>query len=191
MRDAGDEAVAEAERAGAATDLVARCARLPRFAVAAMVGWSLLSQRAFESYRVAGASMVPAFADGDRIVVAGFPGFFGEPRCGEAVIARIDGEVVIKRIAGLPGDRVEVGDGWLRRNGAPADDVIPPEFHDHADFGPLLLRPDEFFLLGDHRDVSIDSREFGPVRRCDLLGRVILRVPADEPPESAVARERR
>jgi len=176
---------------GPPASLVERFARLPRFAVAAMVGWSLLSHGAFDSYRVAGASMAPAFADGDRIVVVGLPGFFGEPRCGEAVIARVGGEVVIKRVVGLPGDVIEVGDGWLRRNGAPADDLIPPEFHDHADFGPLQLSAGEFFLLGDHRDVSIDSREFGPVARTNLLGRVILRVPAEAPSELAVARERR
>ncbi len=191
MGDAMHGAKGGTAQEGAAAEFVARCGRLPRFAVAAMVGWSLLSQGAFDSYRVAGASMAPAFADGDRIVVAGLPGFFGEPRCGEAVIARVGGEVVIKRIVGRPGDVIEVGDGWLRRNGAPADDLIPPEFHDHADFGPLQLREDEFFLLGDHRDVSIDSREFGPVARTDLLGRVILRVPALSPTEPAVARERR
>jgi signal peptidase I len=141
-----------------------------------------LAQQAFlTSYRVAGSSMTPSFLDGDRVIVSQTPGFFGEPRRGEAIIARVHGEVVIKRIVGVPGDTVALGKGILWCNGGVADDAIPASFHDEAELAPVTLGSDEFFLLGDHRRVSIDSREFGPIRRDAILGRVILRVPQQGP----------
>lgn len=183
----GDATAAEA----AADRVVGQLERARRFLAGGMLVAVMVGQGAVDSYRVAGASMVPAFLDGDRIVVAALPGFFGEPRCGEAVIARVGDEIVIKRVAGLPGERIELGDGWLRRDGRPSDDAVPPEYHDHCRYGPLVLGPDEFFLLGDHRDVSVDSREFGPVPRSHLLGRVILKVPAEPAREPVAARARR
>ncbi len=163
----------------------------PRLLIALMLLLALLAQATLDSYRVAGASMTPAFRDGDRIVVATMPGFFGEPRCGETIIARVADEVLLKRVVGLPGDVIEEVDGVLRRNGELLSDPIPAAYHDHSRFGPIVLGADQFFLMGDHRRVSIDSREFGPVSRDELLGRVILRVPAPVPRPAAevLARE--
>ncbi|MBL8841531.1 MAG: signal peptidase I [Planctomycetes bacterium] len=163
----------------------------PRLLIALMVLIVLLAQTTVSSYRVAGASMTPAFADGDRIVVASLPGFFGEPRCGETVIARVADEVLLKRVVGRPGDLIEEHAGVLHRNGQLLADASPAAFHDGGDFGPVRLGPGEYFLMGDHRRVSIDSREFGPVARDALLGRVILRVPAPRPaaPQAVLARE--
>jgi len=148
-----------------------------RTAIAAALLISLVQQALLVSYRVAGSSMTPSFLDGDRVVVARTPGFFGEPRRGETVIARVHGEVVIKRVAGVPGDTVALGHGILSRDGQVADDPVPACFHDQSDLAPLTLGRGQYFLLGDHRRVSIDSREFGPVTREAILGRVILRVP--------------
>ncbi len=150
------------------------------------------SQQAFlTSYRVAGSSMTPAFQDGDRVVVARTPGFFGEPRRGEEVIASVNGEIVIKRVVGVPGDTVALDHGRLRRDGALAEDAIPARYHDSSDFAPVHLGSSQFFLLGDHRRVSVDSREFGPVSRDAILGRVILRVPQEGEGSLAGARARR
>lgn len=161
-----------------------------RFLIGVAFGLALVSQSLVTSYRVAGRSMTPAFLDGDRVVVARAPGFFGEPRRGEIVIARVNGEVVIKRVEGVPGDTVELTRGQLLRNGAPVRDPVPERYRDASDFGPERLGSDEFFLLGDHRRISIDSREFGPVGRSQILGRVILRVPtrSDQKSAEAVAR---
>jgi signal peptidase I len=162
-----------------------------RFLVGLALGLGMVQQGYLTSYRIAGNSMTPAFLDGDRVVVARSPGLFGEPHCGEAVIAEVDGEVVIKRVAARPGDVVALAHGVLRRNGESVADPIPADYRDACDFGPERLSGEQYFLLGDHRRVSIDSREFGPVERGHILGRVILRVPQQQLGPQAGAVERR
>lgn len=191
MRKCDQEIESAATPEAACAPVVALLERAPRVLAALTLVFTLIGHSELNSYRIAGTSMVPAFHDGDRIVVAAVPGFFGAPRVGEAVIARVGDEVVLKRIAGLPGDLIEAGDGQVLRNGEPSDDLIPAAFHDHCRFGPVRLGPDQYFLLGDHRSVSIDSREFGPVERGDLLGRVILRVPTRQSRGVAAAHARR
>jgi signal peptidase I len=164
---------------------------VPRFLVGLALGLAMAQQAYLSSYRIAGNSMTPAFLDGDRVVVAKSAGFLGEPHCGEAIIAEVEGEIVIKRVAGTPGDVVELQHGQLRRNGQRVLDPIPDGYRDASDFGPRRLGGDEYFLLGDHRRVSIDSREFGPVARDHIVGRVMLRVPARTAPPSAGAAARR
>jgi len=153
---------------------------LRRLAIVVALLLSLVQQAFLVSYRVAGSSMMPAFIDGDRVLVCKTPGFFGQPRAGETIIARVHGEVVIKRVAGTPGDTISLCHGCLHRNGVLVDDAVPASFHDVCDVAPLTLGADEYFLLGDHRRVSIDSREFGPVHLQNIIGKVILRMPAGE-----------
>jgi signal peptidase I len=162
-----------------------------RFLVGLALGLAMAQQSYLSSYRISGNSMTPAFLDGDRVVVAKSAGFLGEPHCGEAIIAEVDGEVVIKRVAGTPGDVVELSHGVLRRNGERVLDPIPSRYRDVCDFGPRTLGGDEYFLLGDHRRVSIDSREFGMVARAHILGRVMLRVPQSPAGAAAGAAARR
>ncbi len=129
--------------------------------------------------------MLPNYADGDRVVVARMPAMLDDPSHGDTVIARVQGEIVIKRIMGLPGELIEIEDGVLCRGGIPVDDPIPNSFRRMRDMDPIQLGQDEYFLLGDHRRVSIDSREFGPVSRVDILGRVVMRFSGEE--EAAAA----
>lgn len=143
-------------------------------------------------YRVPSDSMSPGLLPGDHVVVD--RGVFGgagfglwpsrEPRRFDVVVFKGPGGYLIKRLLGLPGERVEVkghrlwadgaavdaGVDWLLLPGAsaPASPRIP------ADFGPLRLGPGEFLALGDQRGVSLDSRVFGPVLRREIVGRAFM-----------------
>jgi len=101
-------------------------------------------------YVVQGESMLRAYAPGDRLLIDRVSFRFREPRIGEVVVVRqprAAGRRDLKRIAASPGAPVVV-------NGA-----------------SVLLAPDEWFVLGDNLDASTDSRQLGPVKRRDILGR--------------------
>ena len=137
---------------------------------------SFLQHSCVTSYLVSGNSMLPNFVDGDRVVVARMPSFLGDPERGDTVIVEVNGEILIKRVVGLPGEVITIGHGNVLEDGQFIADLTPASFRDDRDMPPVCLASDEYFLLGDHRKVSIDSREFGPVRRRDIIGRVILRL---------------
>jgi signal peptidase I len=128
----------------------------------------------FTSYRVSGSSMREALQDGDHILVCE-PGWLGPTSVGDAVIAQVEDEVLVKRIAAGPGDRIGMSAGRVLRNGEPVPESVPPALETADSFPELALGPDEYFLLGDNRRVSVDSRDFGPVHAAQLLGRVVLR----------------
>jgi len=122
-------------------------------------------------YRISGNSMLPAYTDGDRVLVT----TWGRVAVGDAVIARFGGEILIKRVVAGPGDLVEMRRGRLLVNGAGAEDPTPPLFRDGSTAGRLHLEDGEYWVLGDNRRVSVDSRSFGPISRDDIVGRVIYR----------------
>ena len=133
----------------------------------------------FTVYRVSGASMEDALHDGDRILVCDVPWLLQGPDPGDTIIARVEGEVLVKRVVAGPGDTIAILFGTLVRNGAIVEEFIAPQ---HKRLDTMLehrMGADEYFLMGDHRNVSVDSREFGPVRSRQIIGRVLLRLSAD------------
>jgi len=144
--------------------------------VAAGLGLALLLRATvFTSYRVAGTSMRETLQDGDRILVCE-PAWLAAPDVGDAVVAQVEGEVLVKRVAAGPGDRIGMQQGHVLRNGAAVRESIPVLLDCADSFPEVALGTDEYFLLGDNRRVSVDSREFGPVHQKQLLGRVLLRI---------------
>ena len=143
----------------------------------------------FTFYRISGNSMRPSFLDGDRVVVTNVPFVLGGPDVGDAVIARHDGEVLIKRVMAVPGDVLEIRGGVVLVDGVAVDDTIPTEMRDHASVGPIVLGPGEYYLLGDNRRVSVDSRSFGPVSGDSIVGLVCVRIKGtrDDPAVTAAA----
>jgi len=86
-------------------------------------------------------------------------------------------DALIKRVIGLPGDTIEFSAGHVLVNGAQLDE---PYIHDVLtkcafNCGPLTLGPDQYFMLGDNRLNSLDSRSFGPIPADQIVGRVALR----------------
>jgi signal peptidase I len=85
-------------------------------------------------------------------------------------------EDLIKRVVGLPGDTVEGKNGKLYRNGKPVDEPYLPRGTFTSDFGPVTVKPGYYWVMGDNREDSADSRVFGQVPRSALVGRAILKV---------------
>jgi signal peptidase I len=88
-----------------------------------------------------------------------------------------DDDALIKRAIGLPGDTVELRDGVVLVNGVAIDEPYIQDVHTScASYcQPITLGPDEYFLMGDNRLNSLDSRNFGPIPASQIVGRVILR----------------
>lgn len=141
------------------------------------------------SYLVSGNSMMPTYADGDRVIVARIPTFLGDPERGSTVIAKVQGEILIKRVIGLPGETIDMDHGILIGDGQYLQDPTPPDYRDSHEMATVRLGPDEYFLLGDHRRVSIDSRDFGPIRRNSILGQVVYHFSSSNVPQATEAAE--
>jgi signal peptidase I len=139
-------------------------------ALGALVAAGLAVRRArLEPMLVSGGSMRPTLDPGHRIAVAPL---VRPPRRGDlVVVARSDGLEVVKRVVGLPGERVRLAAGRLEVDGVP---VAEPYLVGDAGAGELdlTLGPAEYLVLGDHRAASTDGRDFGPVGADALLGRV-------------------
>lgn len=128
------------------------------------------------------SSEAPTFACDDRGLAEGFTYKFRDPRRGELVVfhasGRVGGDItpdpdarnlsVVKRVVGVPGDQVEARGGRVYVNGLKFDDIATKNFK-RVDVGA-----DEYFVLGDNRSFSQDSRDFGLVSRAAIYGRVIL-----------------
>jgi signal peptidase I len=128
------------------------------------------------SYRVSGASMRSTLEDGDRILVCEVQGLIDPPEVGETVILDVHDEILVKRVIACPGDTISMFQGQVVRNGHYLREDIAEEFSRKDSFPDYTLARNEYFVLGDNRRVSIDSREFGPVTREQVVGRVIFRI---------------
>ncbi|SEI21075.1 signal peptidase I [Pseudomonas asplenii] len=127
----------------------------------------------YANYYIPSGSMVPTLQIGDYVVSDLRP---GAPKVGDIVVYRYNGIEAVKRVAALPGDRLEIVEGHVLRNGenlgyffAPADRVKKPY---SLTLEPLQVQAGHVYLLGDNRDSSNDSRFMGQVPLDDLRGRV-------------------
>lgn len=131
----------------------------------------------YQPVRVEGTSMMPGLIDQERIFINKFAYRFGitEIQRGDTVVFWYPGDPsksFIKRIIGVPGDKVLVKDGQVFVNDAAIDEpYVPGDYRDHVSTPPKVVPPEEYFVLGDHRSSSNDSRMWGTVPRRYIYGK--------------------
>jgi len=167
-------------------------ARRPRRAHLLQAFWELLHDLAVavlfcvflvtfvgQAFRVQGTSMLPVLEDGEKILVNKLVYRFRPITRGEVVVFWFPGDPsvsFIKRVVGLPGDQVELRRGVLFVNGQKVPEAYVLErFRDEASYGPVRVKPGFYYVLGDHRNSSNDSRAWGEVPEKYIYGRAEAR----------------
>ena len=132
----------------------------------------------YQPVKVEGTSMAPLLSDQERIFINKFVYRFEPIERGDVVVFwyPLDhSKSFIKRVVGLPGETVEIRQGQLYVNGTLlAEPYVPPQYEDVAEYGPARVPADQYFVLGDHRISSNDSRVFGPVASRFIYGRAVF-----------------
>ena len=139
-----------------------------------------------QPFYVKGASMEPNFYDHEYLIIDEISYRFSEPKRGDIVVfkyPRDPRQFFIKRIIGLPGETLKIENGLVYITAGEVTNVLSEEYLQSntetrlpiSGYSETILKNDEYFLLGDNRDQSLDSRIFGPVKRDFIIGRTWLR----------------
>ncbi|MGD0547727.1 MAG: signal peptidase I [Terracidiphilus sp.] len=127
---------------------------------------------------VEGTSMLPRLEDRDRLFINKFVYNFTSIERGDVVVFRYPRDLeksYIKRVIGLPGDRLRIDRGTVWINGQPLkEDYVPEEFRDTDSKAEIVIPAGSYFMMGDHRCISSDSRAFGPVERSLIYGKAVF-----------------
>lgn len=129
---------------------------------------------------VQGPSMQPTFHDDQFLIVSRVNYLLGDPERGDIVVFHYPGNIAedyIKRVVGLPGDVVEIRDTQVLVNGEVQSEPYINEPCQPTRCQDVMweLGPDQYFVMGDNRNRSRDSRDFGPVQREYIVGEVLIR----------------
>jgi signal peptidase I len=132
----------------------------------------------YQPVKVEGTSMAPLLSDQERIFINKFVYRFEAIQRGDVVVFwyPLDhSKSFIKRVVGLPGESVEIRQGAVYVNEQIVPEpYVPPQYEDQSDFGPVRVPKDSYFVMGDHRISSNDSRVFGPVASQFIYGRAVF-----------------
>jgi signal peptidase I len=132
----------------------------------------------YQPVRVEGTSMTPALADQERIFINKFVYRLEPIERGDVVVFwyPLDhSKSFIKRVIGLPGDEVEIRRGRVYINGVALEETyVPEQFADRSSFAPMIVPSRSYFVMGDHRISSNDSRIFGPVPAGFIYGKAVF-----------------
>ncbi len=132
----------------------------------------------YQPVRVEGTSMLPMLEDQDRLFINKIAYRMGDIHIGDVVVfkyPRDHSKSYIKRVIALPGDRLRIDRGQVYVNGVRLPEpYVPNRFSDDRSQPEMLLPPHDYFVMGDHRSISSDSREFGPVDRSLIYGKAVF-----------------
>ena len=132
----------------------------------------------YQPVQVEGTSMMPRLTNHERIFVNKFVYRF-EPIKRDDIVVFLypldPSKSYIKRVIGLPGEWVSIRDGVVYVNGkALEEQYVPPNYLDHESYPPVYVSPDHYYVLGDHRESSNDSRVWGTVDRKYIYGKAVF-----------------
>ena len=132
----------------------------------------------YQPVKVEGNSMLPSLEDQQRIFINKFVYRLEAIHRGDIVVfhyPRDPSKSYIKRVIGVPGDRVRVAAGRVLLNGTLIDEpYVPKQYWDFRSYPEVVVPPGAYYVLGDHRLMSNDSREFGPVSEENIYGKAVL-----------------
>ncbi len=132
----------------------------------------------YQPVRVEGTSMLPRLEDHDRLFINKFVYHISAIHRGDVVVfhyPRDPEKSYIKRVIALPGDRLAIERGQVWLNGKPLrEGYVPEEYRDMRSLPETVIPEDAYFVMGDHRSISSDSREFGPVDRDLIYGKAVF-----------------
>jgi signal peptidase I len=132
----------------------------------------------YQPVRVEGTSMLPRLEDRDRLFINKFVYHIAAIERGDVVVFRYPRDVeksYIKRVIALPGDTLRIDGGHVYVNGNLLHEpYVPPEYRDTRSLEETVIPADSYFMMGDHRSISSDSRDFGPVERSLIYGKAVF-----------------
>jgi len=140
-----------------------------------------LLQLALPRSEVHGKSMEPTFVEGQRLIISRVNYMIGDPQRGDIVVFNSpesdnDDPSLIKRVVGLPGETVEIKEREVYINGVKLNEpYIKEPCTRYCRDRQWILADDEYFVMGDNRNVSNDSRAFGPIKHSAIIGEALFR----------------
>ncbi|HZP17364.1 MAG TPA: signal peptidase I [Terriglobales bacterium] len=132
----------------------------------------------YQPVKVQGTSMMPSLEDQERIFINKFVYRIEPIQRGDIVVFRYPrdpAQSFIKRVIGVAGDHVRIVDGRVLLNGKMlVEDYVPSAYQDKRSYPEVVVPPGAYFVLGDHRILSNDSRDFGPVDAGLIYGKAVF-----------------
>jgi signal peptidase I len=132
----------------------------------------------YQPVKVEGTSMMPGLEDQERIFVNKFVYRWEPIQRGDIVVFRYPRDTTksyIKRVIGVAGDRIRIDNGQVYVNDQALDeDYVPGEYADTRSYAEMTVPANSYFVLGDHRTMSNDSRDFGPVNERFIYGKAVF-----------------
>jgi signal peptidase I len=132
----------------------------------------------YQPVKVEGTSMMPSLEDQERIFVNKFVYRLEPIERGDIVVFRYPrdpSKSYIKRVIGMAGDRIRIDGGQVYVNDEALDeDYVPPAYADARSYPDMVVPPNSYFVLGDHRSMSNDSRDFGSVNQSFIYGKAVF-----------------
>jgi signal peptidase I len=132
----------------------------------------------YQPVKVEGTSMAPGLSNDERIFINKFVYRFESIGRGDVIVfhyPRDPEKSYIKRVIAVPGDHVRIDDGRVFVNDRPLDEpYVPEQYEDYRSFPESIVPEHSYFVLGDHRNLSNDSRDFGPVDEGFIYGKAVF-----------------